>query len=51
MVDHLRAGTSRQELDLDFPQQSQPALNYAEIQDRLSKPPGGHRKSLKPQRD
>ena len=50
VVDQLRAGTSRQELKLDFPQLSQPALIYAEIQARLPKPPGGHRKSLKLQR-
>jgi UDP-glucuronate 4-epimerase len=50
LVDQLRAGTSRQELKLDFPQLSQPALIYAEIQAGLPKPTGGHRKSLKLQR-
>ena len=50
VVEQLRAGTSRQELQLDFPQLSQPALDYAEIQARLPKPPGRTRKSLKLQR-
>jgi uncharacterized protein (DUF433 family) len=47
VVEQLRAGTSRQELELDFPQLSYQALDYAEIQARLPKPPGRPRKSLK----
>jgi uncharacterized protein (DUF433 family) len=50
-VEQLRAGTSRQELQRDFPQLIQPVLDYAEIQARLPKPPGRTRKSLKLQRD
>ena len=50
VVEQLRAGMSRQELELDFPQLSQSALDYAEIQARLPKPPGRPRKSLKLQR-
>ena len=51
VVEQLRAGTSRQELQRDFPQLIQPVLDYAEIQARLPKPPGRTRKSLKLQRD
>ena len=47
LVEQLRAGTSRQELELDFPQLSQLALDYAEIQARLPKQAGRPRKSLK----
>jgi len=50
VVEQLRAGTPRQELELDFPHLSQPAFDYAEIQARLPKPPGRPRKSLKLQR-
>ena len=50
VVEQLRAGTPRQELEHDFPQLSQPAFDYAEIQARLPKPPGRPRKSLKLQR-
>ena len=50
VVGQLRLGTSRQELELDFPQLSREALDYAEIQARLPKPPGRPRKSLKLQR-
>lgn len=50
VVEQLRAGTSRRELELDFPQLSQPALDYAEIQARLPKSPGRPRKTLKLQR-
>jgi len=50
VVEQLRAGTPREELQLDFPQLSQQAFDYAEIQARLPKPPGRPRKSLKLQR-
>lgn len=50
VVGQLHAGTSRQELELDFPQLSREALDYAEIQARLPKPPGRPRKSLTLQR-
>lgn len=50
VVEQLRAGTPREELELDFPQLSREALDYAEIQARLLKPPGRPRKSLKLQR-
>jgi len=50
VVEQLRAGTSRQELELDFPQLSREAFDYAEIQSRLPKPPGRPRKSLTLQR-
>lgn len=50
VVEQLRAGTSREELELDFPQLSREALDDAEIQARLPKPPGRPRKSLKLQR-
>jgi hypothetical protein len=50
VVGQLRAGTPRQEPELDFPQLSQLALDYAEIQARLPKPPGRPRKCLTLQR-
>jgi hypothetical protein len=40
VVEQLRAGVSRTELEDDFPQLSHTALDYAEIQARLPKPPG-----------
>lgn len=40
VVGKLRAGTPRQELELDFPQLSRAALDYSEIKARLPKPPG-----------
>lgn len=46
VVEQLRAGTPRQELESDFPQLSQQALDYAEILARLPKPPGRPRKAL-----
>ena len=46
VVEQLRAGTPRQELEGDFPQLSQQALDYAEILARLPKPPGRPRKAL-----
>ncbi len=46
VVEQLRAGTPRQELEGDFPQLSQQALDYAEILSRLPKPPGRPRKAL-----
>ena len=50
VVGQLRAGTSRQELELDFPQLSREALDYVEIQARLPKPPDRPRKCLTLQR-
>ncbi len=50
VVEQLRVGTPRQELESDFPQLSRGALDYAEIQARLPKPPGRPRNSLRLQR-
>ena len=50
VVDQLRAGVSLTELEEDFPQLSHTALDYAEIQARLPKPPGRPRKALRLQR-
>jgi uncharacterized protein (DUF433 family) len=50
VVEQLRAGVSRTELEDDFPQLSRTALDYAEIQARLPKPPGRPRKALLLQR-
>ena len=46
VVEQLRAGVSRTELEVYFPQLSHTALDYAEIQARLPKPPGRPRKAL-----
>ncbi len=50
VVEQLRAGVSRQELEQDFPQLSSSALDYAQIQARLPKPPGRPRQVLRVQR-
>ena len=50
VVEQLRAGVSRTELEEDFPQLSRTALDYAEIQARMPKPPGRPRKALRLQR-
>jgi len=50
VVEQLRAGVSRTELEDDFPQLCRTALDYAEIQARLPKPPGRPRKALLLQR-
>jgi len=47
VVEQLRVGTTRHDLELDFPQLSGAALDYAEIQARLPKPAGRPRKSLR----
>ena len=46
VMEQLRAGTPRKELEGDFSQLSQQALDYAEILVRLPKPPGRPRKAL-----
>lgn len=43
-------GMPHQELELGFPQLSREALDIADIQSRLPKPPGRPRQSLKLQR-
>ena len=50
VVEQLRAGVARIELEEDFPQLSRTALDYAEIQARMPKPPGPPRKALRLQR-
>lgn len=40
IVKQLRSGVSRIELDADFPQLSRQALDYAQIQAHLPRPPG-----------
>ena len=50
VVEQLRAGVSREELEQDFPQLSSSALDYAEIQARLPQPPGRPPKALRVQR-
>ena len=50
VVEQLRAGVSRTELEDDFPQLSHTALDYAEIQARIPKPPGRPRRALLLQR-
>jgi uncharacterized protein (DUF433 family) len=50
VVEPLRSGVSRTELEEDFPQLSRQALDYAEIQARLPKPPGRPRQRLTLQR-
>jgi uncharacterized protein (DUF433 family) len=50
VVEQLRSGVSRTELEADFPQLSRQALDYAEIQARLPKPPGRPRRPLTLQR-
>ena len=50
VVEQLRAGVARIELEEDFPQLSRTALDYAEIQARMPKPPGRPRKALSLQR-
>ena len=46
VVEQLRSGVSRTELEEDVPQLSRQALDYAEIQARLPKPPGRPRQRL-----
>nr|WP_254217334.1 DUF433 domain-containing protein [Synechococcus sp. CCY 9618] len=50
VVEQLRSGVSRSELAADFPQLSRQALDDAEIQARLPKPPGRPRRPLALQR-
>ena len=50
VVEQLRSGVSRSMLEEDFPQLSRQALDYAEIQARLPKPPGRPRRPLARQR-
>lgn len=50
VVEQLRSGVSRTELEADFPQLSRQALDYAAIQARLPKPPGRPRQRLTLQR-
>ena len=50
VVEQLRSGASRTELEADFPHLSRQALDYAEIQARLPKPPGRPRRPLALQR-
>ena len=50
VVVQWRSGVSSTELEDDFPQLSRTALDYAEIQARLPKPPGRPRKALLLQR-
>jgi len=49
-MEQLRSGVSRTELKADFPQLSRQALDYAQIQARLPKPPGRPRRPLSLQR-
>jgi uncharacterized protein (DUF433 family) len=46
VVEQLRSGVSRSELEADFPQLSRQALDYAEIQARLPRSPGRPRRPL-----
>lgn len=46
VVEQLRSGVSRIELEADFPQRSRQALDYAQIQARLPRPPGRPRQPL-----
>jgi uncharacterized protein (DUF433 family) len=46
IVGQLQAGVEREELASDFPQLSEAALDFAEIQARLPKPPGRPKKAL-----
>lgn len=50
VVEQLRSGVSRTELETDFPQLNRQALDYAQIQARLPKPPGRPRQPLALQR-
>jgi uncharacterized protein (DUF433 family) len=50
VVEQLRSGVSRSELESDFPQLNSQALDYAQIQARLPKPPGRPRQPLTLQR-
>jgi len=50
VVEQLRGGVPRTTLELDFPQLSCQALDYAEMQARLPKPPGRPRTMLQLQR-
>ncbi len=50
VVEQLRSGLSRTHLEADFPQLSRQALDYAQIQARLPKPPGRPRQPLTLQR-
>lgn len=49
VVEQLRAGVSREELEQDFPQLSSTALDYAEIQARLPQPLERPHKALRAQ--
>lgn len=46
VVEQLRSGVSPTGLEADFPQLSRQALDYAQIQGRLPRPPGRPRKPL-----
>ena len=50
VVEQLRSGVSRSDLESDFPQLNSQALDYAQIQARLPKPPGRPRQPLTLQR-
>jgi uncharacterized protein (DUF433 family) len=50
VVEQMRSGVSRTELAADFPQLSRQALDFAEIQARLPRPPGRPRQRLTLQR-
>ena len=50
VVEQLRAGVSREELEQDFSQLSISALDYAHTQARLPKSPGRPRQALRVQR-
>jgi uncharacterized protein (DUF433 family) len=50
VVEQLRSDVSRTDLEADFPQLSRQALDYAQIQARLPKPPGRPRQPLTLQR-
>lgn len=50
IVEQMRSGVSRTDLETDFPQLSRQALDYAQIQARLPKPPGRPRQPLTLQR-
>ncbi len=50
VVEQLRSGISRTDLEVDFPQLSRQDPDYAQIQARLPKPPGRPRQPLTLQR-
>jgi uncharacterized protein (DUF433 family) len=51
VVEQLRAGMPRNEMEQDFPNLSRNALDYAEMQARIPKTPGRPRQALRIQRD